>query len=288
MTQILSGTELSSHYRTLVQEALSENGWQPGLSMILVGDNPSSQIYVSRKEKMCHALGIRSRVIRLPETISQAQLLSEIEALNQDPDVHGILLQLPLPGALHSQEALWAIRPEKDVDGLHPTNLGRLCAGLPGMVPCTPQGCLQLIRSVRPDITGARAVVLGRSVLVGKPMALLLSQHNATVTLAHSKSLDVQALCRQAEILVVAIGRPGWVTPEFVHPEAIVIDVGITSVDGKVKGDVQSTRHGRAVTPVPGGVGPMTVINLMLNTVKAYCIQNQEALPERLKAVLEP
>lgn len=240
--------------------------------MILVGNNPASLVYVSNKQKLCLRVGIVSNIVHLPETISTKELTEVIDALNATQNIHGILLQLPLPTHLNASVFLCRIDPKKDVDGLHPHNVGLLMSGQPGLIPCTPQGCLQMIQSVMPDIEGTNAVVLGRSVLVGKPMAMLLCHHDATVTVVHSKSCGMKKICQNADIVVSAIGVPGLLNRTYFNKDAIVIDVGITSVDGAIQGDVSDDvfGHVRALSPVPGGVGPMTVMNLMLNTLKAY------------------
>ena len=245
---------------------------KPGLTMILVGNNPSSIIYVNNKQKLCQRIGIRSQVLKLPATSSEQEVLALIEQQNLHPTTHGILLQMPLPAHLNSSYLLRQISPKKDVDGLHPYNLGLLAYGQPGLIPCTPQGCLQMIQSVRPDITGAKAVVLGRSVLVGKSMSMVLCNNDASVTLLHAKSMNIKQECQSADIIVSATGQPGLFDKSYFNKDAIVIDVGITSVEGNVKGDVNFDDvfgHVYALTPVPGGVGPMTVVNLMLNTLRA-------------------
>ena len=254
--------------------ALKEKGIAPGLAVILVGEDPASQIYVRNKIAACEKAGIKSFERRLPADTSEKELLGVIAALNEDAAVHGILLQLPLPAPLESAVMIAAIDPAKDVDGLHPLNAGKLMAGAPdAMVPCTPQGSLRLIKSVREDLTGLHAVVIGRSLLFGKPMGQLLLAENCTVTQCHSKTRDLPAMCRQADILVAAIGRAEMVKGEWIKPGAIVIDVGINrGPDGKLKGDVafgEAAEIAGAITPVPGGVGPMTIACLLANTVRA-------------------
>jgi methylenetetrahydrofolate dehydrogenase (NADP+)/methenyltetrahydrofolate cyclohydrolase len=273
MTSLISGQLLAERSISEIAETIARLKHKPGLTMIIVGNNSASLVYVSNKQKLCARVGIISNMIHLPENASANELRQVIEGLNAAQNVHGILLQLPLPKHLNASDFLCLIDPKKDVDGLHPHNLGLLMSGQPGLVPCTPQGCLQMIQSVMPDISGANAVVLGRSVLVGKPMALLLCQHDATVTLVHSKSRDIKKICQSADIVVSAMGAPGLLDPTYFNSEAIVIDVGITSVEGTIKGDVNYDDvfgYVRALSPVPGGVGPMTVMNLMLNTLKAF------------------
>lgn len=273
MTSLISGQLRAEQSIADISETIAALPNKPGLTMIMVGDNPASAVYVGNKQKLCARVGIVSNIIHLPHNTSAKELSGVINGLNNAQNVHGILLQLPLPKHLNASDFLFLIDPKKDVDGLHPYNLGLLIAGQPGLVPCTPQGCMQLIQSVMPDITGSNAVVLGRSVLVGKPMALLLCHHDATVTLVHSKSRSMKEICQNADIVVSAMGMPGLLDRTYFNHNAIVIDVGITSVDGAIKGDVQYNDvfgHVRALSPVPGGVGPMTVMNLMLNTLKAF------------------
>jgi methylenetetrahydrofolate dehydrogenase (NADP+)/methenyltetrahydrofolate cyclohydrolase len=255
---------------------LSQQGLVPGLAVVLVGEDPASQVYVGSKTKQAAAAGIKHFDHRLPATTSTAQLIDLVRQLNAQPDVHGILVQLPLPNGVDSAAVLAAIDPAKDVDGFHAVNAGRLALGQPATVPCTPLGCLILIREVLPTLAGKRAVVVGRSNIVGKPMAQLLLQNDCTVTIAHSRTRDLPQLCREAEILVAAIGRPKAIAGDWIRPGAVVIDVGINriSVDGKSKlvGDVDydgALAHAGAITPVPGGVGPMTIACLLMNTVNA-------------------
>ena len=259
-----------------------------GLATVLVGSDRASQVYVQAKGRACAAAGLGSFERRLPADISEAVLLAEIDKLNADDSVDGVLVQLPLPGHIDTHRIIAAIDPEKDVDGFHPVNVGRLWCGLPGLVPCTPQGCLMLLRTVHPDLSGAEAVVLGRSNLVGKPMAALLIAANCTVTVVHSKSRDTAAICRRSDILVAAVGQPHMVTTGWVKPGATVIDVGIKPLalpDGgsRVVGDVDfasvCTVAG-AITPVPGGVGPMTIACLLRNTLVAAC--RRRGLPDPL------
>lgn len=252
---------------------LKARGQAVGLAVILVGDDPASHIYVRNKITACEKTGIVSTEHRLPANASEDDVLRVIDTLNKDDSIHGILLQLPLPGHLDENKMVSAISPDKDVDGLHPVNAGRLMAGLPGMVPCTPQGSLILIKEIQQDLTGLHAVVIGRSLLFGKPMAQLLLAENCTVTHCHSKTRDLPALCRQADILVAAVGRAGMVKGDWIKPGATVIDVGINRIaDKKVVGDVaydEALAVAGAITPVPGGVGPMTIACLLGNTLKA-------------------
>ncbi len=256
---------------------LRANGIVPGLAVVLVGEDPASKIYVANKTKQAEEAGIRHFDHRLAATTTTAELLQLVRELNANPDVHGILVQLPLPNGVDSAAVLAAIDPAKDVDGFHAVNAGKLALGEEATVPCTPLGCLILIREVLPDMRGKRAVVIGRSNIVGKPMAQLLLQNDCTVTIAHSRTRDLPALCAEAEILVAAIGRPKAIQGEWIRPGAVVVDVGINRIDdgsgkSKVVGDVDFasavTRAG-AITPVPGGVGPMTIACLLMNTVNA-------------------
>lgn len=281
MTQILDGRALAKNlyfdFSRELEDFQDEYGVVPGLAVILVGDHPASLVYVKSKQRRCTEWGIRSHVHHLPKETSLSELQHLIDNLNIDPTIHGILLQLPLPPHLDTQTLLSQISPLKDVDGLHPENLGALVIGRPKLLPCTPQGCLQLIHSVRPNIGGANALVIGRSSLVGKPVSLLLTHHNATVTLAHSFTHGLPDLCRAADILVVAIGQPAFVQGDWVRPGSIVIDVGVNRVgETSLVGDVDfpsASKHAGAITPVPGGVGPLTIANLLKNTLKAAELQ---------------
>jgi len=260
----------------------------PGLAVVLVGEDPASHIYVRNKGKQTVAAGMQSFEFKLPVDTSQDDLMAQVAALNADPAVHGILVQMPLPGHLDENAVVNAIDPDKDVDGLHPVNAGRLSLGQDGLVPCTPQGCMILLDRAGATLEGATAVVIGRSKLVGKPMAQLLLGANATVTMAHSRTQDLAAVCRSADILVAAVGRPEMVRGDWIKPGATVIDVGMNRLDapdgGKAKlvGDVafdEAAGVARAITPVPGGVGPMTIACLLLNTVTAACRQAGIAVP---------
>ena len=271
--QIINGKAIASSLRDKIRGEISSLDLKPGLAVILVGNNPASEVYVGSKIKACEKVGITSFERRLPEDADQDSVLREIEMLNTDPAVHGILLQLPLPKHLDANTCIQAISPEKDVDGLHPLNIGRLVAGLDGFIPCTPAGSLMLIKSVRDDLSGLNAVVIGRSLLFGKPMGQLLLAENCTVIQAHSRTKNLQDLCSHADILVAAVGRAEMVKADWVKKDAIVIDVGINrQEDGKLKGDVaydEVSAKAAAITPVPGGVGPMTIACLLNNTLKA-------------------
>ena len=252
--------------------SLRERGVAPCLAVVLVGEDPASQIYVRGKLRVAAEVGIESRDHVLPESTSQGDLLALIDRLNGDPQVHGILVQLPLPPQIDASAAILAVDPAKDVDGLHPLNVGALVSGNPGFAPCTPCGVLELLHRSETDLDGAEAVVVGRSNLVGKPTALLLLREHATVTLCHSHTRDLPGVCRRADVLIVAAGRAKMVTADYVKPGATVIDVGTSRVDGKLSGDVdfEAVKEvARALTPVPGGVGPMTIIMLMRNTIQA-------------------
>lgn len=252
--------------------ALKEKNIYPGLAVILVGDDPASQIYVRSKEKACAELGIYSRTLRLADATTQEQLESLIENLNQDEKISGILLQLPLPKGLDEAKALLRIAPEKDVDGFHIANAGRLFTGQSGVLPCTPKGIIHMLKKARVPLSGKEAVVVGRSNLVGKPIAMLLLNENCTVTLCHSKTENLASHTRRADILVSAVGKPRFITADMIKSGAAVIDVGINRVDGKVVGDVDfenAEKIAGYISPVPGGVGKMTIGMLMENTLEA-------------------
>ena len=284
--RILEGKVFAQAFREDAQKkaaALREQyGVQPGLAVIIVGSTPASQVYVRNKHKSCEALGIYSEVIEMPETTTKDELIAKIDALNADSKIHGILVQLPLPEqiAAHESEILERIRPEKDVDGFHPVNVGRLVTGQPGLVPCTPFGCLRMLELAGIPIDGQRAVIIGRSNIVGKPMLHLLLGKNATVTICHSHTKDLPAVTREADILVAAVGRPNFVTADMVKPGATVIDVGINRIaPKKLVGDVdfEAVKDvAGAITPVPGGVGLLTVAMLMENVVRAAEMQLQD------------
>ncbi|MEL6868968.1 MAG: bifunctional methylenetetrahydrofolate dehydrogenase/methenyltetrahydrofolate cyclohydrolase FolD [Pseudomonadota bacterium] len=256
---------------------VDQTGVRPGLAVVIVGDDPASQVYVRNKGKQAEAAGFNSYTHRLTDDTSEDALKALIGELNADTDVHGILVQLPLPEQIDEQSVINTIAAEKDVDGFHIENVGRLSLGLPGFVPCTPLGCLKMIRNTGLELAGMEAVIVGRSNIVGKPMAALLLAQNCTVTIAHSRTYDLPAVCRRADILVAAVGRPGLIKGDWIKPGAIVIDVGInriTDVDGRnrLTGDVDfeaASEHAGHITPVPGGVGPMTIACLLANTLQA-------------------
>jgi methylenetetrahydrofolate dehydrogenase (NADP+)/methenyltetrahydrofolate cyclohydrolase len=269
---------------------LGQQGVTPGLAVVIVGEDPASQLYVKNKARQTVEVGMRSFEHKLPATTGEAELLDLVARLNADPAVDGILVQLPLPRQIDAQKVIEAIDPAKDVDGFHPINAGRLMTGVPGLVSCTPLGCLLLAQSVRRDLSGLNAVVVGRSNIVGKPMAQLLIAQSCTVTVAHSKTRDLPQACRGADILVAAVGRPEMVRGDWVKPGAIVIDVGINRVpnpaagEGKTKvvGDVayaEAAKVASALTPVPGGVGPMTIACLLRNTLEAACLRRGLTMP---------
>ena len=273
--RIIDGKGIAQEIRAELAKKVAEmtaQGNQPGLAVVLVGDDPASAVYVRQKRRACEEIGIRSVIHRLPADISQQELLSLVEECNQDKSIHGILVQLPLPDGLNEEEVIEAISPAKDVDGFHPINVGRLQIGKGGSIPCTPAGVVELVRRTGTPIEGKHVVVVGRSNIVGKPAATLFLQENATVTICHSRTKDVAAECRRADILVAAVGRPRLVKKDWIKPGAIVIDVGINRVDGKLLGDVDFDEVkdvAGAITPVPGGVGPMTIAMLMKATVEA-------------------
>ncbi|MDV2495347.1 MAG: bifunctional methylenetetrahydrofolate dehydrogenase/methenyltetrahydrofolate cyclohydrolase FolD [bacterium] len=265
-----------------VASLMASRGVQPGLATVLVGDDTASHVYVKTKRKACDEVGIAPFPYELPASASQEDLLALIEDLNKNPEVHGILVQLPLPEGLDEALVLEAVDPAKDVDGFHPTNIGHLVAGTAVLLPCTPAGIIELLDRTGIPIEGAEAVVVGRSAIVGKPLALLLLHRHATVTICHTRTRDLAATARRADILVAAAGRAGVVTAEMVKPGACVIDVGINRVEGKLVGDVDfeaARAVAGAITPVPGGVGPMTVAMLLTNTVAACRLQVAAASP---------
>lgn len=274
-SETLSGKKFARTIRKNLAEKISAGGGRPpGLAVIIVGDDPASQIYVSMKEKACGKAGIISTIIHLKDTVSEKKLLQGIEDLNHDPSIDGILCQLPLPEHISEDIVASAILPSKDVDGFHPENVGRLWRGEDGLFPCTPVGIIALLKHYGIQMDGADAVVIGRSSIVGKPMAALLLRENTTVTIAHSHTSDLPGLCRRSDILIAAVGKPGFIKAEFVKPGATVIDVGISrTADGGLCGDVDFERVKDvcgAITPVPGGVGPLTITYLLSNTVKAW------------------
>lgn len=277
MANSIDGKAFAATLRNKIAQEVSALSFKPGLAVVLVGDDPASKVYVANKAKQTVEVGMRSFEHKLPAETSQAALVGLVQQLNANPDVHGILVQLPLPKHLNADEVIAAISPNKDVDGLTLVNAGRLATGLNGLVPCTPLGCILLLEDKIPDMSGLNAVVIGRSNLVGKPIAQLLLQKNCTVTMAHSKTRNLPELCRTADILVAAVGRPEMVKGDWIKPGAVVLDVGINRVpaeSGKTKlvGDVdfaQAQPHAGLITPVPGGVGPMTIACLLRNTLTA-------------------
>jgi methylenetetrahydrofolate dehydrogenase (NADP+)/methenyltetrahydrofolate cyclohydrolase len=294
MTQarIIDGKAFAQNLRdriaTQVATLKASHGLNPGLAVVLVGEDPASQVYVRNKGLATVAAGMRSIEHRLPDTTDQATLIALVEQLNADPAVNGILVQLPLPAQIDPAAVIATIDPAKDVDGFHVENAGRLTLGLPGLVPCTPLGCMMLLQDVLGDLKGLRALVLGRSGIVGRPMASLLLGADCTVTIAHSRTRDLADECRRADILVAAVGRPEMVRGDWIKPGATVIDVGINRVPsetpGKTRlvGDVcfaEAVQVAGAITPVPGGVGPMTIACLLLNTLTATCRQNNVPVP---------
>jgi methylenetetrahydrofolate dehydrogenase (NADP+)/methenyltetrahydrofolate cyclohydrolase len=285
--KIIDGKAIARELRLSVKkhvEALArDHGITPGLAVVLVGDDPASAIYVRNKEKAAAEAGLHGSTHRLPASATQDEVVDLVQRLNADDSVHGILVQMPLPRQIEESAVVHAIHPDKDVDGLHVENAGRLVSGLSGMVPCTPMGCLTLIKSVEKNLAGLHAVVIGRSNLVGKPVAQLLLRENCTVTICHSRTPDIAHFARQADILVSAVGRPGLVKGGWIKPGAIVIDVGITRDGDKIAGDVDFEAVSKVaghITPVPGGVGPMTIACLLGNTVIAACRLHGLAIPQ--------
>ena len=279
--QIIDGKAMAASVREAVAADVAalkrETGVTAGLAVVIVGDDPASHVYVRNKARSTVEVGMQSFEHRLPDTTTEAALLDLIARLNRDASVHGILVQLPLPGQIDSRRVIEAIDPDKDVDGFHPVNVGRLSAGERSLVPCTPSGCIILAKSVRADLKGVEAVVVGRSNIVGKPVAQLLLREDCTVTIAHSRTRDLPAVVRRADLVIAAVGRPEMVRGDWIKPGAIVIDVGINRIEGaggkaKLVGDVafdEAVKIAGAITPVPGGVGPMTIACLLQNTVIA-------------------
>jgi methylenetetrahydrofolate dehydrogenase (NADP+)/methenyltetrahydrofolate cyclohydrolase len=271
---LIDGNALSQQMRAdfaALTQSLIAQGVRPGLAVILVGENPASQVYVRNKVKACEQVGIHSLLEKYPQALSQADLLARVDALNNDPSVHGILVQLPLPAHIDAQKIIEAIAPSKDVDGFHVASAGALMTGLPAYWPCTPHGCMKMLESIGYKLKGKHAVVIGRSNIVGKPMALMLLQENATVTVCHSATVDLKHHCLQADVIVAAVGKRNVLTADMVKPGAVVLDVGMNRDDaGKLCGDVdfEAVRHVAVyITPVPGGVGPMTITMLLANTL---------------------
>jgi methylenetetrahydrofolate dehydrogenase (NADP+)/methenyltetrahydrofolate cyclohydrolase len=274
--QRIDGNALSQKLRIQITEraaALKAKGITPGLAVVLVGDNPASQVYVRNKVKACQDCGLHSLLEKYPEDMTEKVLLERIDTLNQDPSIHGILVQLPLPKHIDAQKVIEAIAPHKDVDGFHIASAGALMTGMPGFWPCTPYGCMKMLDSIGYDLKGKHAVVIGRSNIVGKPMALMLLQKNATVTICHSATPNLKAMTLQADVIVAAVGKRNVLTADMVKPGAVVIDVGMNRNDeGKLCGDVDFDGVEKVagyITPVPGGVGPMTITMLLVNTLEA-------------------
>ncbi|MGM4931039.1 bifunctional methylenetetrahydrofolate dehydrogenase/methenyltetrahydrofolate cyclohydrolase FolD [Tardiphaga sp. 619_E2_N8_5] len=279
--------ELRGRVAAEVARVKAEHGVTPGLAVVLVGSDPASEVYVRSKHKQTQEAGMASFEHKLPADVAQADLIALVQKLNADPTVHGILVQLPLPKGLDTDAVVNAIDPAKDVDGLHPTNAGRLASGMPALSPCTPLGCIILTKSVHKSLEGMNAIVIGRSNLVGRPLVQLLLNENATVTIAHSKSRDLAELCAQADLVYAAVGRPEMVRGDWIKPGATVIDVGINRLPGaegktRLVGDVayqEALKTAGAITPVPGGVGQMTVACLLVNTLRAACAIHKLAAP---------
>ena len=281
--RIIDGKAIAADLRARVaaetRRLTQARGLVPGVAVVLVGQNPASEVYVRNKSRATEEAGMRPFDHHLPDTIAVADLLGLIRRFNGDPSVHGILVQLPLPAHIDAHEVLAAVDPAKDIDGFHPMNVGRLAAGLPALAPCTPLGCIRLAKTVHASLTGLEAVVVGRSNIVGKPLAQLLLAENATVTIAHSKTKDLPTVCRRADLLFAAVGKPEMIKSGWIKPGATVVDVGINRVAGeggktRLVGDVafaQAKEVAGAITPVPGGVGPMTIACLLLNTLRAAC-----------------
>ena len=280
MAKLIDGKAVSASVRAQVAQEVQElkaKGLHPGLAVVIVGDDPASRTYVNNKKKACAETGIYSEEYALPATTTQEELLSLVRSLNQKPEIHGILVQSPLPEGLDEEAVIEEINPQKDVDAFHPQNVGRIMIGNFHFLPCTPAGVIELIRSQGIEIAGKRCVVIGRSNIVGKPMAMLLLHNHGTVTICHSKTRDLAEICREADILVAAVGRPKFVTENMVKPGAVVIDVGMDrDENGKLCGDVDFVHvepKAGYITPVPGGVGPMTIAMLLRNTVTAAKLQ---------------
>lgn len=273
--QIIDGKQVAAQIRGQLAEeikGLKKEGLTPGLAVVLVGDDPASRVYVNMKKKACAEIGVYSREYGLAKETTQEELLDLIGELNRDPQIHGILVQLPLPDHLDEHQVLEAISPDKDVDGFHPVNVGRLVTGQPCLKPCTPAGIIELIDRTGLELKGKEAVVVGRSNIVGKPVALLLLSRHATVTICHSRTEKLDEVCRRADVLVVAVGRPEMVKGDWIKPGAVVIDVGTNRLEKGLVGDVEfavAKETAGHITPVPGGVGPMTIAMLMKNTVEA-------------------
>ena len=277
--QILDGKQLAQQIRTELKQKITLTQASPELAVIIVGNDPASEIYVRSKEKACQEVGIKVETFRLTSDISAEELNKLIDLLNNSSAVNGILVQLPLPRHLNPQEILTRIKPEKDVDGFHPLNTGLIIQKQPSaFIPCTPKGILRLIHTVKQDLSGLNAVVIGRSQVVGLPVSHLLLNENCTVTIAHSKTKNLSEICKKADILIASVGKPEFVTEDFIKPDAIIIDVGINRTNDGIKGDVkynEASEKASYITPVPGGVGPMTIAMLLENTYEAFLKQNR-------------
>ena len=291
MARVIDGKAIAETLRRRLQGTVEElrtvHGFNPGLAVVLVGDNPASRVYVANKARQTVEVGMRSFEHRLPADVSETELLALVNRLNNDPAVDGILIQLPLPKQIGSDKVINSVNPDKDVDGFHVINAGRLATGQDALVPCTPVGCVILAKTVLGKLEGLEAVVLGRSNIVGKPVAQLLLQENATVTIAHSRTRDLRAVCRRADLLIAAVGKPRLVKGDWLKEGATVIDVGINRIEengkGRIVGDCDYEDCARVaghITPVPGGVGPMTIACLLANTIKAACLARGLAVPK--------
>jgi methylenetetrahydrofolate dehydrogenase (NADP+)/methenyltetrahydrofolate cyclohydrolase len=281
MTMILDGKKIADMRQKILKEEIGSSGLSPRLATVIVGSDPPSQMYVRMKHRACEQVGIGSVGVELPKEATTGQVLEAVTQLNNDEDIHGILVQLPLPKYVDNQRVIAAVRPDKDVDGFNPFNLGLLFSGRPRFVPCTPKGIMTLLAEYKIELAGMRAVVIGRSIDVGRPMAALLTNADATVTVCHSKTKDLVCEVNQADILVSAVGKAHFITREMVRPGAVVIDVGINQLNGKLVGDVDFAAVkdiASAITPVPGGVGPMTIATLMENTYRAAIVRTCETV----------
>ncbi len=277
MAELIKGKEVAQKIREEVSSEIEElqkkTGKVPGLAVVIMGEDPASQTYVNNKEKTSKKLGFHSEVHRLPESTTQEELLQLVDRLNNDDNINGLLVQLPLPDHIEDEAVIHAISPEKDVDGFHPVNVGNMMIGEKCYIPCTPHGVIKMIEHVGYDLKGKNAVVIGRSNIVGKPVSLLLLDRHATVTITHSRTQDLPGVCKQADVLVVAAGKPEMVKGDWIKPGAVVIDVGIHRIDDKLKGDVEfesAEKVAGYISPVPGGVGPMTITMLMHNTLQSF------------------
>jgi methylenetetrahydrofolate dehydrogenase (NADP+)/methenyltetrahydrofolate cyclohydrolase len=281
MTMILDGKKIAEMRQKILKEEIGSSGLSPRLATVIVGSDPASQMYIRMKHRACEQVGIGSSGIELPKDATTGQVLEAVTQLNNDDDIHGILVQLPLPKYVDSERVIAAVRPDKDVDGFNPFNLGLLFSGRPRFVPCTPKGIMTLLAEYKIELAGTRAVVIGRSIDVGRPMAALLTNADATVTVCHSKTKDLAHEVNRADILVSAVGKAHFITREMVKPGAVVIDVGINQLNGKLVGDVDFAAVqdiASAITPVPGGVGPMTIATLMENTYRAAIVRTCETV----------